>query len=118
RNDENITQKWVTDHSVLRDPDATYHIYEMPKGGVLGAVTKIISTILNPILKLFLPNTSASANLKNSRSASSNNALQGRTNASRPGERIADIRGFVRAYPDLLMDYRIFRDRTEYEVQF
>lgn len=118
RNDENITHKWVKDHSVLRDPDATYHIYEMPKGGVLGAVTKIISTILNPILKLFLPNTSASANLKNSRSASSNNALQGRTNASRPGERIADIRGFVRAYPDLLMDYRIFKDRTEYEVQF
>lgn len=118
RNDENITQKWVTDHSVLRDPDATYHIYEMPKGGVVGAITKIISTILNPILKLFLPNTSASANLKNSRSASSNNALQGRTNASRPGERIADIRGFVRAYPDLLMDYRIFKDRTEYEVQF
>lgn len=118
RNDENITQKWVTDHSVLRDPDATYHIYEIPKGGVVGAITKIISTILNPILKLFLPNTSASANLKNSRSASSNNALQGRTNASRPGERIADIRGFVRAYPDLLMDYRIFKDRTEYEVQF
>lgn len=118
RNDENITQKWVTDHSVLRDPDATYHIYEMPKGGVISAITKIISTILNPILKLFMPNTAAAGNLKNSRSASSNNALQGRTNASRPGERIADIRGFVRAYPDLLMDYRIFKDRTEYEVQF
>lgn len=118
RNDENITQKWISDPSVLCDPDATYHIYEMPKGGVVGAITKIISTILNPILKLFMPNTAASANLKNSRSASSNNALQGRTNASRPGERITDIRGFVRAYPDLLMDYRIFKDRTEYEVQF
>lgn len=118
RNDENITQKWVTDPSVLTDADATYHIYEMPKGGVISAITKVISTILNPILKLFMPNTSAAANLKNSRSASSNNALQGRTNASRPGERISDIRGFVRAYPDLLMDYRIFKDRTEYEVQF
>ncbi|AXH72154.1 MAG: putative tail tip protein [Siphoviridae sp. ctdc_1] len=90
----------------------------MPKGGVVSAITNVISTILNPILKLFMPNTSSSASLKNSRSASSNNALQGRTNASRPGERIADIRGFVRAYPDLLMDYRIFKDRTEYEVQF
>ena len=117
RDDENITHKWVSDPSVLTDPDATYHIYEMPKGGVI-AITKIISTILNPILKLFMPNKSASANLKNSRSASSNNALQGRSNASRPGERIADIRGYVRAYPDLLMGYRIFKDRTEYEVQF
>lgn len=118
KNDENITQKWVTDPSVLTDPDAVYHIYELPKGGVVSAITKVISTILNPILKLFMPNTSASANLKNSRSASSNNALQGRTNASRPGERISDIRGRVLAYPDLLMDYRIFIDRTEYEVQF
>lgn len=118
RNDENITQSWVTDPSVLCDPEATYHIYQMPKGGAFNAITKIIGAILNPILKLFLPNTSAAANLKNSRSASSNNSLQGRTNASRPGERIADIRGYVRAYPDLLMDYRIFKDRTEYEVQF
>lgn len=118
RNDENITQSWVTDPSVLCDPDATYHIYQMPKGGAFSAITKIIGAILNPILKLFLPNTAAAANLKNSRSASSNNSLQGRTNASRPGERIADIRGYVRAYPDLLMDYRIFKDRTEYEVQF
>lgn len=118
KNDENITQSWVENPALLSDPDALYHIYNLPKGGALGAITNIISTILNPILKLFLPNTSASASLKNSRSASSNNALQGRTNASRPGERISDIRGFVRAYPDLLMDYRIFKDRTEYEVQF
>lgn len=118
KNDENITQAWVEKPDLLSDPDAVYHIYILPKGGVVGAITGIISTILNPILKLFLPNTSASASLKNTRSASSNNALQGRTNASRPGERIADIRGFVRAYPDLLMDYRIFKDRTEYEVQF
>ena len=118
KNDQNITQSWVEQPDLLCDPDAVYHLYILPKGGVIGAITGIISTILNPILKLFLPNTSASASLKNSRSASSNNALQGRTNASRPGERIADIRGFVRAYPDLLMDYRIFKDRTEYEVQF
>lgn len=118
KNDENITQAWVENPELLIDPDAIYHIYAMPKGGVVGAITSIISTILNPILKLFLPNTSASASIKNSRSASSNNALQGRTNASRPGERISDIRGYVRAYPDLLMDYRIFKDRTEYEVQF
>ena len=69
KNDENITQKWVTDPSVITDPYAVYHIYELPKGGVISAITKIISTILNPILKLFMPNTSASANLKNSRSA-------------------------------------------------
>ncbi|EDV3611768.1 hypothetical protein CUZ11_004131 [Salmonella enterica subsp. enterica serovar 4,[5],12:i:-] len=118
KDDENITQKWVTDPSLLTDPDATYHLYELPHGGALSFVGKIISTILNPILKIFMPGTSTSASLKNSRSASSNNALQGRTNASRPGERIADIRGKVLAYPDLLMDYRIFIDRTEYEVQF
>lgn len=118
KNDQNITQSWVENPEIIADPDAVYHIYTLPKGGVVGAITNIISTILNPILKLFMPNTAGSASLKNSRSASSNNALQGRTNASRPGERIADIRGFVRAYPDLLMDYRIFKDRTEYEVQF
>lgn len=118
KNDENITQSWVENPEIIADPDAVYHIYTLPKGGVVGAITNIISTILNPILKLFMPNTAGSASLKNSRSASSNNALQGRTNASRPGERIADIRGFVRAYPDLLMDYRMFKDRTEYEVQF
>ncbi|EAP4692462.1 hypothetical protein EGD17_05580 [Salmonella enterica] len=118
KDDENITQKWVTDSSLLTDPDATYHLYELPQGGALSFVGKIISTILNPILKIFMPSASASASLKNSRSASSNNSLQGRTNASRPGERIADIRGKVLAYPDLLMDYRIFIDRTEYEVQF
>ncbi len=118
KGDENITQKWVEQPELLADRDAIYHIYVMPKGGVIGAITSIISTILNPILKLFMPNTSGSASIKNSRSASPNNSLQGRTNASRPGERIADIRGFVRAYPDLLMDYRIFKDRTEYEVQF
>lgn len=118
KNDENITQSWVNNEELIKDPEATYHIYEVPRGGALSIVGKIISTILNPILKLFTPNVSASASLKNSRSASSNNSLQGRTNASRPGERISDIRGKVLAYPDLLMDYRIFVDRTEYEVQF
>lgn len=118
KDEVNVTNKWSLNPELLSDDSATYHIYDLPKGGVVSAITNVISAILNPILKLFLPNTSASASLKNSRSASSNNALQGRTNASRPGERIADIRGFVRAYPDLLMDYRIFKDRTEYEVQF
>lgn len=118
KGDENVTHKWIENPELLKDEKATYHLYELPKGGALSIVGKIISTILNPILKLFTPNTSAAGSLKNSRSASSNNSLQGRTNASRPGERIADIRGKVLAYPDLLMDYRIFIDRTEYEVQF
>lgn len=118
KDNENITQAWVQNEELIKDPDATYHLYELPRGSALGLVGKVISTILNPILKIFMPNTSAAASLKNSRSASSNNSLQGRTNASRPGERLADIRGKVLAYPDLLMDYRIFVDRTEYEVQF
>nr|DAE34141.1 MAG TPA: tail protein [Caudoviricetes sp.] len=50
-----------------------------PTGGAFNAITKIIGAILNPILKLFLPNTSSAANIKNSRSASSNNSLQGRS---------------------------------------
>lgn len=118
KNDENITHEWVNNPSVLNDPDATYHIYELPRGGIVSAITGVIGAILNPILKLFTPNVSSNASIKNSRSTSSNNALQGRTNASRPGERITDIRGKVLAYPDLCMDYRIFVDRTEYEVQF
>lgn len=118
KDDLDITTLWYDDEDLLTDPDATYHLYEVPAGGVVSSVTRFIGAILNPILKLFMPNTSTSASFRNSRSASSNNALQGRTNAPRPGERIADIRGFVRAYPDLLMDYRIFYDGVEYEVQF
>jgi len=114
----NITQAWITDESLLFDRSATYHLYEVPNGGVLGGITKLLGAVLNPILKLFTPKTATPQGLRNARSPSSNNELQGRTNAPRPGERIPDIRGKVRAFPDLLMDYRIFKDRIEHEVQF
>lgn len=118
KNDENITHTWVNDPSVLNDPDATYHLYELPRGGIVSAITGVIGAILNPILKIFTPQGNVSNATINSKIKSSNNSLQGRSNDSRPGERIADIRGMVRAYPDLLMNYNIFKDGTEFECQF
>lgn len=118
KNDENITHEWINNPSVLNDPDATYHIYELPRGGIVSAITGVIGAILNPILKIFTPQGNVSNATINSKIKSSNNSLQGRSNDSRPGERIADIRGMVRAYPDLLMNYNIFKDGTEFECQF
>ena len=118
KNDENITHEWVNNPLVLNDPDATYHIYELPRGGIVSAITGVIGAILNPILKIFTPQGNVSNATINSKIKSSNNSLQGRSNDSRPGERIADIRGMVRAYPDLLMNYNIFKDGTEFECQF
>lgn len=117
--ENDITHEWVNNPSVVMDPDANYIVVEFPKGPVTPFIPYIVAAIVAVAATMLLtPNAGLSASLKNTRSASSNNALQGRTNAPRPGERIADIRGFVRAYPDLLMDYKIFVDRTEYEVQF
>jgi len=118
KNETNITHEWFVDPSVLADPDATYYLYEVPAGGALGGIMRLVGAILKPILKLFGTAQSPTGSVKNTRNPSSNNALQGRTNTSRPGERIADIRGMVRSFPDLLMDYRIFRGGSEYEVQF
>lgn len=117
--ENDITHAWVDDPSVVMDNEANYIVVELPKGPVAAFVPYIIAAIVAVAATIILtPNAGLSASLKNTRSASSNNALQGRTNTPRPGERIADIRGYVRAYPDLLMDYKIFIDRTEYEVQF
>lgn len=117
--ENDITHAWVKDPSVVMDTSSNYIVVELPKGPAAAFVPYIIAAIVAVAATILLtPNAGLSASLKNTRSASSNNSLQGRTNAPRPGERIADIRGFVRAYPDLLMDYKIFVDRTEYEVQF
>lgn len=116
--ENDITDKWFKDTSLLQKDGVTYIVAIMPSGGVVGAITKVIGALLNPIIKLLVPRTGATnPNMKNQRISSSNNALAGRTNEPRPGERIEDIYGHVRAYPTLLMDYRIFHDRTEYEVQ-
>lgn len=116
--ENDITDKWFKDISLLQKDGVTYIVAVMPSGGVVGAITKVIGALLNPIIKLLVPRTGATnPNMKNQRISSSNNALAGRTNEPRPGERIEDIYGHVRAYPTLLMDYRIFHDRTEYEVQ-
>lgn len=117
--ENDITHAWVEKPEVVMDRDANYIVVETPKGPVTPFIPYIVAAIVAVAATILLtPNVGLSASLKNTRSASSNNALAGRTNAPRPGERIADIRGYVRAYPDLLMDYKIFVDRTEYEVQF
>lgn len=117
--ENDITHAWVDKPEVVMDRDANYIVVETPKGPVTPFIPYIVAAIVAVAATILLtPNVGLSASLKNTRSASSNNALAGRTNSPRPGERIADIRGYVRAYPDLLMDYKIFVDRTEYEVQF
>lgn len=116
--ENDITDKWFQDTSLLQMDNVTYILAIMPSGGVVGAITKVIGALLNPIIKLLVPRGGATnPNLKNQRVSSPNNSLAGRTNEPRPGERIEDIYGHVRAYPTLLMDYRIFHNRTEYEVQ-
>lgn len=113
-----ITQKWVTDESILMDPDGTYILVLIPAGPAIPFIPYIIAAVVAVAAYVLAPKPNLSGLGRNTRVSSSNNALQGRTNAPRPGERIADIRGGVRAYPDLLMDYRIFYDGFEYEVQF
>lgn len=118
-NGEDISNELFNDPELLNVQDGVYTLEYIPTGGALDFVGKIISVVLNPIISLLVPKTSApTASIANNRVNSSNNSMVNRTNEPRPGERIPDIWGYVRAYPDLLMDYKIFYDSQEYEVQF
>jgi hypothetical protein len=117
-NENDITQKWVTDESVLMDENGTYILVILPAGPAIPFIPYIIAAVAFVAAYVLAPRPGLNGVGRNSRVSSSNNSLQGRTNSPRPGERIADIRGGVRAYPDLLMDYRIFYEGSEYEVQF
>lgn len=117
---EDISNDLFADPELLNKPDGIYELDFIPTGGALDFVGKVISVVLNPIINLLVPKGGGTptAAIANNRANSSNNAMVNRTNEPRPGERIPDIWGFVRAYPDLLMDYKIFYDSQEYEVQF
>lgn len=117
--DENdITDKWRDEISVVLDNNANYIVVEFPNGPVLPFVPYIVAAIIAVAATLLLAPGVTGVSSTNNSNTSSNNSLQGRTNESRPGKRIADIRGLVRAYPDLLMNYTIFKDGIEYENQF
>lgn len=118
-NGEDISNDLFNDPELLNVQDGVYTLEYIPTGGALDFVGKIISVVLNPIISLLVPKTGApTASIANNRVNSSNNSMVNRTNEPRPGERIPDIWGYVRAYPDLLMDYKIFYNSQEYEVQF
>lgn len=116
--ENDLTDRWRNDPQCVMQPDDDYIVVELPKGPAAAFIPYIIAAIVAVAATLILaPGASGTALGKNNR-PSSNNDLQGRSNSPRAGARIADIRGFVRSYPDLLMNYNIFLDRTEYEVQF
>ncbi len=118
-NGEDISNELFKDPELLNVQDGVYILEHIPTGGALDFVNNIISVVLNPIMDLIAPNKGGStASIANNRVNSSNNSMVNRTNEPRPGERIPDIWGFTRAYPDLLMDYKIFYNSQEYEVQF
>lgn len=118
-NENDISLRIFGEPELLEKDDNTYIFTVTPTGGVLDAVGKVITTVLNPILKILMPKQSTPTSaIANNRVNSSNNSMVNRTNEPRPGERIPDIVGYVRAYPDLLMDYKIFYDSQEYETQF
>lgn len=119
-NGEDISNELFNDPELLNVQDGVYTLEYIPTGGALDFVGKIISVVLNPIISILVPNKGggATAAIANNRVNSSNNAMVNRTNEPRPGERIPDLWGFARAYPDLLMDYKIFYNSQEYEVQF
>jgi len=116
--ENDITDRWREDPQCVMNTEDDYIVVELPKGPAAVFVPYIIAAIVAVAATLILaPGASGTAVGKNNR-PSSNNDLQGRSNSPRAGARITDIRGYVRAYPDLLMNYNIFLDRTEYEVQF
>lgn len=110
--DSDITEQWPENPSLL-ERDGTYYVTVIPRGG-----NNIINKLIDPF-SLFLPQKNKSPAVKSptSRAKSSNNELTNRTNDQRTGSRIADIRGTVRSVPDLLMNYTVFIDKLETEVQ-
>lgn len=117
--ENDITDRWRDDPQCVMQSDSDYIVVELPKGPAAVFVPYIIAAVVAVAATLILaPGASGTATIGKNNRPSSNNDLQGRSNSPRAGARIADIRGYVRAYPDLLMNYNIFLDRTEYEVQF
>jgi len=117
--DNDITNLWRKDPDCVMKNDADYIVVELPRGPAAVFVPYIIAAIVAVAAVLILsPGASGTALAGSNNRISSNNDLQGRSNSPRAGSRIADIRGYVRSYPDLLMNYKLFIERTEYEVQF
>ena len=48
--ENDITDKWFKDTSLLQKDGVTYIVAIMPSGGVVGAITKVIGALLNPII--------------------------------------------------------------------
>lgn len=110
--DCDITDRWVVEPELL-ERDAVYYVAVLPRGG-----GGILNKIIDPF-GILLPQSQKKPSVKisTSRAKSANNDLTDRTNQQRTGSRIADIRGTVRSVPDLLMNYTVFIDCLETEVQ-
>ena len=65
---------------------------------IAALVLMALSTVASIIFKPKAPSVAS----RNMAQSSSNNALAGRSNQARPGERVPDIFGTVRSYPDLI----------------
>lgn len=84
--------------------------------GLVAAVGAIIGLLVG----FLLPKPKApTLNQRNTRGGSPNNGLGERGNEARPGERIADIYGTLRAYPDqIALPYRLYEGHREFEIAY
>lgn len=85
---------------VLQDGDMINAIHR-PAGAVAAYVA--VAVIVSLIVVATLPKPEK-PNLQGTASTSPNNQVSGQTNIARTGEGIPDIKGTIRAYPDLIQD--------------
>ena len=89
--------------NILNTPGHYYAVIHPAEATTWALVAVAVIALLGIAATVFLRPTIPTAANRNSQSGgSSNNALAGRENAARPGERVPDIFGTVRSYPDLI----------------
>lgn len=102
--DHDVTPYSAADaEEIANTPDHYYAVIEPGEvsGWVLaGAV--VLALLAGAAAFAFTSKVPTVASRKSNTQSSSNNALSSRSNQARPGERIPDIFGTVRSYPDLI----------------
>ncbi len=98
---------------VLLNGHGTYTIIETPSGAV--GVQILIAVIIAVIVIALTPKPKFPNNVSRSQE-SPNNRLTSRSNVARPLERIPDIKGSIRAIPDVIQPtYSTYEDNKEIE---
>lgn len=113
--DRDVTPATQGDVEALASfPELTVVIF--PEGPALLIAALVVAVVATVALMFLLPSI---PDLSNQQTQSPNNALAERQNRPRPGARIPDIFGQVRAIPDLIgVPYRVYEDHRELEIAF